>query len=154
METTERAMKDASDVVGRAAAEAKKAITEADAQNRKELTAAVVTAKQDLNAEVQRIFGGESPELLERLRPVLDKFGAGLGEMVRESSGDLLTRVAKQFDLGHAFCRHQVVGNKERYRMMLQERYRLIYIPMPHLLLAHNCRLLKQLVLLYQLLIQ
>ena len=98
METTERAVKDASEVVGRAAAEAKKAITEADAQNRKELTAAVLTAKQDLNAEVNRIFGGQSPELLERLGPVLDKFGAGLGEMVRETSGDLLTKAAKQFD--------------------------------------------------------
>jgi hypothetical protein len=98
METTQRFVKDASEAVGRAAEDAKKAITEADAQNRKEFTAAVVTAKQDLNTEVQRIFGGESPELLERLRPLLEKFGTGLSDMVRESSGELLTKVARQFD--------------------------------------------------------
>ena len=37
-------------------------------QTRKALTEAVATAKQDLVSEVRRIFGGDSPELLERLR--------------------------------------------------------------------------------------
>lgn len=97
-EATERAVKSASEVVGKAAADAKKAITEADAASRKEFIESVATAKKDLNAEVRRIFGGESPELLERLQPVLDKFGTGLDAKVKAGTSELLTKAAKQFD--------------------------------------------------------
>jgi hypothetical protein len=95
---TSRAMKEASDTVSRAASEARKAITDADAQSRKEFTTAVATAKDDLGNAVRRIFGGESPELLERLAPVLDKFGAELDVKVRATTSDLLTTAARQFD--------------------------------------------------------
>jgi hypothetical protein len=97
-ETTERAVKSASETMLKAASDAKKAITEADAASRKEFTESVAAAKKDLNAEVQRIFGGESPELLERLRPVLDKFGADLDTKVKAGTNELLTKAAKQFD--------------------------------------------------------
>ena len=80
------------------AADAKKSFTEADAQTRKALTEAVATTKSDLVSEVRRIFGGDSPELLERLTPLLDKFGAGLDEKVRSSTEELLSKAAKQFD--------------------------------------------------------
>lgn len=97
-EVTERAVKSASETVGKAAADAKKAITEADAASRKEFTESVAAAKKDLHAEVRRIFGGESPELLERLQPVLDKFGTDLDAKVRAGTSELLTKAAKQFD--------------------------------------------------------
>jgi vacuolar-type H+-ATPase subunit E/Vma4 len=97
-EVTERAVKAASEVVGNAAADAKKAITEADAASRKEFAESVAAAKKDLNAEVRRIFGGESPELVERLQPVLDKFGADLDAKVKAGTSELLTKAAKQFD--------------------------------------------------------
>jgi hypothetical protein len=93
-----RAMRDASETVTRAAVEAKRAIIEADAQTRQEFTTAVSTAKGDLTEAVRRIFGGDSPELLERLGPVLDKFGADLDVKVRETTSDLLSKAAKQFD--------------------------------------------------------
>jgi hypothetical protein len=98
VETTGRAVKEASDMVTKAAEDARKAISEADAHSRREFTTAVTAAKQDLNAEVKRIFGGESPELLERLAPVLDSFGAGLDLRVRTSTSELLAKAAKQFD--------------------------------------------------------
>jgi hypothetical protein len=65
-------VKDATAAVTKAAADAKKAITEADAASRREFTKSVAAAKEDLNVEVRRIFGGDSPELLERLQPLLD----------------------------------------------------------------------------------
>lgn len=98
VESTEQAMRDASDAVSRAAADAKRAITEADSQSRKEFVTAVSAAKQDLNSEVRRIFGGDSPELLEKLAPVLDKFGTELDRRVRTSAGELLDKAARQFD--------------------------------------------------------
>ncbi|WP_370945339.1 Fis family transcriptional regulator [Amycolatopsis sp. cg5] len=97
-EITAQAVREASEAVMAVARDAKTAITEADTRNRKELTTAVTTAKQDLNAELRRIFAGESPELVERLQPVLDKFGADLDAKVSAGTAELLTKAAKQFD--------------------------------------------------------
>ena len=97
-EANERAAKDASEVIARAAVEARRAITEADTQNRTELTKAVVAAKEDMSAEVRRLLGGENPELLERLAPVIDRFEIDLNDRVRASTDELLAKAAKQFD--------------------------------------------------------
>ncbi len=98
VEITERAVKSASDVVAKAADDAKKAITEADAASRKEFTESVSRAKNDLSDELRRIFAGENPELLERLQPVLDRFGTDLDAKVKSGTSDLLAKAAKQFD--------------------------------------------------------
>ncbi|MBC9820521.1 Fis family transcriptional regulator [Terrabacter sp. MAHUQ-38] len=95
---TGRAVKDVTETFSRVAADTKKAFTEADALTRKALTEAVATTKLDLVSEVRRLFGGESPELLEKLAPLLDKFGVGLDEKVRVSTEALLAKAAKQFD--------------------------------------------------------
>ena len=98
VENTERAAKAASEVVAKAANDAKKAIVDADAASRKEFTQSVTTAKTDLNAELRRIFGGTNPELLDKLQPVLDKFGTDLDAKVKAGTSDLLAKAAKQFD--------------------------------------------------------
>lgn len=97
-EATARVVQLASETVAKAAGDASKAITDADIKSRKELTDAVDGAKNALNAEVSRIFGGDSPELLDRLRPMLDKFSADLDTKVSASTHELLTKAAKQFD--------------------------------------------------------
>lgn len=97
-ELTGRAVKEASEAVAKAVNEAKKAIIEADALSRTEFTEAVTRAKGDLNTEVRRIFGGESPELLDRLQPLLDKFGVSLEVKVNAGATELLEKAAKQFD--------------------------------------------------------
>ncbi len=96
--STRQAVIDATSTVVRAAADAKKAITEADQQSRKEFTATVEGAKRDLNGEIRRVLGGERPELVERLQPVVDSFGVGLEAKVQASTGVLLDKVARQFD--------------------------------------------------------
>lgn len=97
-ESTERATKAASDAMTKAAGEAKNAIVEADAASRREFTQSVANAKKDLNAELRRIFGGDNPELLDKLQPVLEKFGTDLDAKVKAGTSDLLTKAAKQFD--------------------------------------------------------
>ncbi|MFT3971251.1 MAG: Fis family transcriptional regulator [Micropruina sp.] len=97
-ELTERAAKDASSAVTRVATDAKKAITEAEATNRKEITAAVGQATKTLVSETQRLFGGEHPELLERLRPLLNSFAKTLEAQVSSGTTELLAKAAKQFD--------------------------------------------------------
>lgn len=98
VETTERATKTAAETMTKAANDAKKAITEADAASRKEFTTSVDNAKKALNSELRRIFGGANPELIDKLQPVLDKFGADLDAKVKSGTGDLLAKAAKQFD--------------------------------------------------------
>lgn len=77
-EATQRTVKDASETMAKAAADARKAITDADAATRKQFTESITSAKTDLQNEVRKVLGGENPELLERLQPVLDKFGVDL----------------------------------------------------------------------------
>ena len=96
--TTQQAVADAVNTVIQATTDAKKAIVDADELSRKELIATVDAAKRDLNGEVRRIFGGESPELVERLQPLLDNFGTGIEAKVQASTGLLLDKVARQFD--------------------------------------------------------
>jgi vacuolar-type H+-ATPase subunit E/Vma4 len=97
-EITQRATKEASEVVTKVANEAKTAIVEADEKTRKEFTSAVQTAKQELAAETRRLFGGDHPELLEKLQPVLEKFGSALQTQVRTGTNELLEKATKQLD--------------------------------------------------------
>ncbi|MCR3749375.1 Fis family transcriptional regulator [Lentzea californiensis] len=97
-ELTTQAVKDASEAVMAAARDAKTAITDADFQSRRELTTAVKTAKEEFNSELRRLFAGERPELVERLQPVLDRFGTDLDAKVSAGTADLLAKAARQFD--------------------------------------------------------
>lgn len=93
-EVTERAVKSASEAVSKAAQDATKAITDADKATRKELQDSTKAAL----AEVRRIFGGEHPEVMERLMPVLEKFGTDLDAKARSTFGELHAKAVKQLD--------------------------------------------------------
>ena len=93
-EVTERAVQSASDAVSKAAEDAKKAITDADKATRKELQDSTKAAL----AEVRRIFGGQNPEVVERLMPVLEKFGADLDAKAKSTFSELHAKAVKQLD--------------------------------------------------------
>ena len=97
-EATTMATRSATETVTKAAADAKKAITEADEVTRKHLAEAVASTKNDLLAETRRLFGGENPELLERLQPVLDRFSVALEKQVQTGTSELLAKATKQLD--------------------------------------------------------
>lgn len=97
-EVTERAVKSASDTMTKAADAAKKAIAEAETTATKRVTDSVTNATKTLQTEVQRLLGGENPELVDRLQPLLAKFGTDLGTKARENFAEVLEKAAKQFD--------------------------------------------------------
>ncbi len=99
-EASAAATKTATETVARAAADAKKAITDADEITRKHLAEAVAQTKSDFLAETRRLFGGDNPELLERLQPVLDKFSADVEKRAQASTSELLEKATKQLDPG------------------------------------------------------
>lgn len=82
----------------KAAEDAKKAIIEADQTSRKEFTESVAAAKNALTAEVRKIFAGDSPELLEKLAPLLEKFSTELDAKSSASITEVVTKAVKQFD--------------------------------------------------------
>jgi hypothetical protein len=97
-ETAAEAARSATDTVVKAAADAKKAIADADEVTRKHLSDAVASTKTELLAETRRLFGGDSPELLEKLQPILDRFSTMLDKNVQAGTSELIERAAKQLD--------------------------------------------------------
>lgn len=93
-EVTAGAVKSASDAVAKASQDAKKAITDADKATRRELQDSTKTVV----GEVRRLFGGQHPEVVERLVPVLAKFGADLDAKAKSTFAELHTKAVKQFD--------------------------------------------------------
>lgn len=94
VEITERAVKSASDAVAKASEDAKKAITEADKATRRELQGSTKTVV----SEIRRLFGGEHPEVVERMVPVLEKFGGDLDAKAKTTFSELHEKAVKQFD--------------------------------------------------------
>lgn len=97
-QTAAEAAKNATDTVVKAATDAKKAITNADEITRKHLSEAVATTKNELLAETRRLFGGDNPELLEKLQPVLDRFSTTLDKNVQSATSQLIEKAVKQLD--------------------------------------------------------
>ncbi|WP_280447679.1 Fis family transcriptional regulator [Nocardia cyriacigeorgica] len=95
----EQSAQNAAKTVGDAVAEAKKVILEAEVNGRRAFIESVSTAKEDFGNELRRLFGGENPELLDRLGPLLDRFSADLDAKVKSGTTDLLSTAAKQFDM-------------------------------------------------------
>jgi hypothetical protein len=75
-----------------------KAFSEADTPALTELTAAIASAKDELNSEMRKIFGGEHPEVLDWLQPVLDTFAANLYKKANAGTSELLAKAARPFD--------------------------------------------------------
>ncbi|MFX0578876.1 Fis family transcriptional regulator [Nocardia nepalensis] len=98
-ELTDKAAKDASQVVTKTFDSARKALSEADANCRKEMRTAVDDATTRITEQVNRMFGGSNPEVLARLQPVLQQFSADLSAKAATGTQELISTATKQFDL-------------------------------------------------------
>jgi len=58
---------------------------------------------------MRKIFGGEHPEILDRLQPLLDSFAANLDKKANAGTGELLAKAAKQFGVERRSRRGQRV---------------------------------------------
>lgn len=97
-ELTTTAVCNAATAMTAASEQARKAITEVDAASRQSFEVTVAAAQTQLRADLQRLFGGESPELVERLQPILAKFGSDLDARVSQQTTELLSKAVRQFD--------------------------------------------------------
>jgi len=97
-DATTAVVKSASEGMQKASTDAKKAIAEAGDTARKGFADTVESARKDLRAEISRLVGGDSPELVARLSPLLDTFGRDMNERVAKQTVELFDKAAKQFD--------------------------------------------------------
>lgn len=97
-DATAKAAAGAAETMGKAAEAARKAIAETEASTRKSFAETVELSTKALRDEVERLVGGENPELLAKLAPVLDAAGRKMGEQAFEQTDKLLSKVSRQFD--------------------------------------------------------
>ena len=81
-----------------ASEQTRQAISQATDHARKDLGIQLDNARRALSAELQRLLGGESPEVTARLQPLIDQFGRDLVERSTKQSEELVSKVARQFD--------------------------------------------------------
>lgn len=88
----------ASEAMQKAASEARQAIADTGKETRQSFANTVEGATKSLLTEVNRLVGGDDPELAARLGPLLERFGRDLDTRVTTQTRELLTTAAKQFD--------------------------------------------------------
>lgn len=86
------------DAVEKASLDAKEAISTVGQEAQQNFGDAVGAATKSLVGELNRLVGGENPELGTRLTPLLEKFGRDLDARVAAQTSDLYAKAAKQFD--------------------------------------------------------
>lgn len=97
-EATGKAVATATDAMTKAADAVRTAILDAEAAGRKGFAESIELSTKALRADVERLVGGESPELLAKLAPVLERAGQTMGERAFEQTDKLLEKVTRQFD--------------------------------------------------------
>ncbi len=97
-DATAKAAATAAEAMSKAAEAARTAIAETEAASRKGFAATVELSTKTLRDEVERLVGGDNPELLAKLAPVLDTAGRTMGERAFEQTDKLLDKVSRQFD--------------------------------------------------------
>ncbi|MBK8468231.1 MAG: hypothetical protein IPL45_00080 [Actinomycetales bacterium] len=95
---TGSAVKAAAESVTKATDDVRKAFADAGNSTRAAYAETVRTTTETLRADVQRIFGGESPDLLSKLAPVLESVGRKIGDDALKQTDELLRKVGRQFD--------------------------------------------------------
>lgn len=97
-EATTKATSTAVQEMSGAVAAARQAITETEAASRRSYAETVTASTTALRAEIERLIGGESPELLAKLGPVITSAGRSIAEQGAEHTEKLLEKVSRQFN--------------------------------------------------------
>lgn len=95
---TGAAVQQATATIEASTAAARETFDKIAAQSRRSFTESVETAGTALRADLTRLLGGENPELLNRLGPVIEKFGRELEARATAQTGELVAKAARALD--------------------------------------------------------
>lgn len=88
----------ASQQTAKAVEVASKTLTQATADTAKQVAQSLEKATAEVTREIGRLVGGEDPELMRRLQPLLDTTMQALKEATLKDTAGLLDKVARQFN--------------------------------------------------------
>lgn len=97
-ESTGQALEKAAAGMAAASVTARQVIADAGVGARRAFAENVDAARAALSMEIHRLVGGDQPELLTRLAPLLDKFGSELDARSAKQTSELIEKVVRQFD--------------------------------------------------------
>jgi len=97
-QATDEAIQKAAATIESSTTAARTAIGELGAEARRAFSENVDAAGKALCGKVNRLLGGEHPELLARLTPVVERFGRELETRSSQQTSELIAKAARQFD--------------------------------------------------------
>ncbi|MFX4288308.1 hypothetical protein ACQBJO_06780 [Janibacter sp. G349] len=94
-ESTAKVTTATADAMDKATTTARKSLAESSEASKKSISETVSSARKDLRDELTRLFGGEDPEFVARLQPVLDDFTAKLTKRTDEHTSSMFEKATK-----------------------------------------------------------
>lgn len=94
-ESTKKVTSEATEAMDKATTTVRKSLAESSDASRKSIGDTVASARKDLREELTRLFGGEDPEFVARLQPVLDDFTAKLTKRTDEHTSSMFEKATK-----------------------------------------------------------
>lgn len=95
---TGEALQKATTTIETSTAAVRTTITEIGTEARRAFAENVDAAGKVLSGEIGRLLGGDHPELLTRLTPVIERFGRELESRTSQQTGELIAKAARQLD--------------------------------------------------------
>ncbi|MGV1009029.1 MAG: Fis family transcriptional regulator [Dermatophilaceae bacterium] len=97
-QATSQAAADAATAVRGASDELRKTLAEAAEANRRSFGDSVSTAADELKRQLAELLGGDDPQLLQRITPLLEKTAQQMARLSAEQTDTMLTKLTRQFD--------------------------------------------------------
>jgi len=97
-QATSEALQKATTTIETSTAAVRTTITEIGTEARRAFAENVDAAEKVLSGELGRLLGGDHPELLTRLTPVIERFGRELEARTSQQTGELIAKAARQLD--------------------------------------------------------
>ncbi|WP_068260418.1 hypothetical protein [Janibacter limosus] len=94
-ESTAKVTKDAAEAMDKATSGVRKSLAESSESSKKAIGDTVTTARKELREELTRLFGGDDPEFIGRLQPVLDEFTTKLTKRTDEHTASMFEKATK-----------------------------------------------------------
>ena len=97
-QATTQAAADAAKAVRGASDELRTALAEAAEASRRSFGDSVSVASEQLKGALTELLGGDDPQLLQRVAPVLDKAATRMARLSAEQTDTMLAKLTRQFD--------------------------------------------------------
>lgn len=94
-ESTTKVTAEAAKTMDKATSQVRKSLSESSEASKKAISDTVATARKELREELTRLFGGDDPEFINRLQPVLEEFTTKLTKRTDEHTARMFEKATR-----------------------------------------------------------